>query len=433
VPAGLGRGLWIRVDPRFELGYSNGDYEPWLQELLRAQLRPGDCFYDIGAHTGFFALIATTFLGPSGKVVAFEPDPDNAAGLHANLAKNSITQVMVVQAAVWSSAGHLTFQRALEDSNRTQGQIASSQEFSLGKIVSVHIVFAEYARKNKESISLSRNAVSSWPRLLHRKLYYQLIILLEKRIYTKRRTKLVLTAKKTFEQLKRSYQLRDFCPVLYTGIEHHRFNPELRAKLRESARKALGLEPASFALLLIGNDWRNKGLPALCEALSLLSDLPVQLLVVSRENSSGAEELLGDSLLKSRVHFLPTRADVEFYYSAADAYAGPSRQDTFALPPAEAMACGLPVIVSAEMGASEIITHDVDGMILRDPKDASRLAQMIRRIVIDPDFRRRLGENAARTARQYTWERNARELEAILFEALQGKGRLAQETAAEGL
>ncbi len=134
VPAGLGRGLWFRVDPRFELGYSNGDYEPWLQELLREQLRPGDCFYDVGAHTGFFALIATTFLGPSGKVVAFEPDPDNAASLHANLAKNSITQVMVVQAAVWSSAGHLTFQRALEDSNRTQGQIVARQESNPGKI-----------------------------------------------------------------------------------------------------------------------------------------------------------------------------------------------------------------------------------------------------------------------------------------------------------
>ena len=134
VPAGLGRGLWIRVDPRFELGYSNGDYEPWLQELLQAQLRPGDCFYDIGAHTGFFALIASTFLGPSGKVVAFEPDPDNAAGLHANLAKNSNTQVIVVQAAVWSSAGQLTFQRALEDSNRTQGQIAAGQGSDLGKI-----------------------------------------------------------------------------------------------------------------------------------------------------------------------------------------------------------------------------------------------------------------------------------------------------------
>jgi FkbM family methyltransferase len=144
IPSGLGKGLWIQVDPRFELGYSNGDYEPWLQELLRAQLRPGDCFYDIGAHTGFFAMIASKFLTPSGKIVAFEPDPDNAANLRANLEKNSITQVIVVQAAVWSSAGHLTFQRALENSNRTQGQIMTDRNARLEQIAIPSVQLDEF-------------------------------------------------------------------------------------------------------------------------------------------------------------------------------------------------------------------------------------------------------------------------------------------------
>ena len=68
-----------------------------------------------------------------------------------------------------------------------------------------------------------------------------------------------------------------------------------------------------------------------------------------------------------RVHFLPPRQDVEFYYAAADAYVGPSLEDTFALPPQEAMACGMPVIVSAENGTSEIITDGKDGLILGIP------------------------------------------------------------------
>ena len=49
---------------------------------------------------------------------------------------------------------------------------------------------------------------------------------------------------------------------------------------------------------------------------------------------------------------------------AADAYVGPSLEDAFALPPAEAMACGLPVIVSNQAGACEIITDGVDGIVL---------------------------------------------------------------------
>jgi FkbM family methyltransferase len=134
IPEGLGRGLWMRVDPRFDLGYANGDYEPWIQELLRSELRPGDCYYDVGAHTGFFSLIASRFVGPSGKIVALEPDPDNAATLRANIAKNDIRQAAVVEAAVWSSAGHVTFERASNASNRTQGRITSAEDPRLVRI-----------------------------------------------------------------------------------------------------------------------------------------------------------------------------------------------------------------------------------------------------------------------------------------------------------
>jgi UDP-glucose:(heptosyl)LPS alpha-1,3-glucosyltransferase len=98
---------------------------------------------------------------------------------------------------------------------------------------------------------------------------------------------------------------------------------------------------------------------------------------------------------------------VETYYAAADAYVGPSLDDAFAQPPAEAMACGLPVITSRTNGGSEIITHGCDGLILEDPSDFNRLAEMIRALLTDPVLRNSLGTAAAETARQYTWERNA--------------------------
>ncbi len=134
IPQGLANGFWMYVDPRFEIGYMNGDYEPWIQNLLKSELAPGDCYYDVGAHAGFFALIASRFAGPHGKIVAFEPDPDNAANLKANIAKNAIAQVRLVEAAVWSSAGKVTFERALEASNRTQGRIAAEPNPKLVRI-----------------------------------------------------------------------------------------------------------------------------------------------------------------------------------------------------------------------------------------------------------------------------------------------------------
>src|SRR6266566_9692003 len=53
VPRGLAKGRYMLLDPRFELHYARGDHEPWLGELLRRWLRPGDTFVDVGAHIGY--------------------------------------------------------------------------------------------------------------------------------------------------------------------------------------------------------------------------------------------------------------------------------------------------------------------------------------------------------------------------------------------
>jgi len=295
-------------------------------------------------------------------------------------------------------------------------------------IVSVHIVFAEYVRHVRDHLSFRKNPLAAWPRIIHRRIYYRLCRFLERRVYTNPDTVLILYAQKTAKELERHYGRQGRFPVLYLGLDHETFNPERRTALRAGARRSMGLSDDRFALLLVGNDWRNKGVPVLLEAMARLLELPLDLLIVSRENPAAARAMALDRKVGERVHFLPRRKDIEFYYAAADAYVGPSLEDTFALPPAEAMACGLPVIVSAANGTSEIITHGEDGLILDDPADAAGLAGMIRRLCEDREFRMRLSEKAAGTARQYTWERNGRDLAAIFEEILARKTRPAGET-----
>jgi UDP-glucose:(heptosyl)LPS alpha-1,3-glucosyltransferase len=125
--------------------------------------------------------------------------------------------------------------------------------------------------------------------------------------------------------------------------------------------------------------------------------------------------------LTDRVRFLPTQQDVAFYYAAADAYVGPSLEDTFALPPEEAMACGLPVITTVTNGTSEIMTDGVDGYILSDPGDVEALASKIRLLCENSELRQRVGEAAAQTARKYTWERNGQQFREIFAEILRRK------------
>src|SRR5271156_5787176 len=258
--------------------------------------------------------------------------------------------------------------------------------------ISIHIVFAEFQRQVRPELSFGRNSVASWPRLIHRQLYYRLIKALERRLYVRPRAQLVLIAHKTQEDLDRFYGPHETLPVVYMGIDHSTFNPQMRAARRPDARRELGISDDRFVFLLAGND----------EAHSY-------------------QKQIQESKLQDRVRFLPSRGDVAFYYATADAYVGPSIEDTFAQPPAEAMSCGLPVITTVTNGTAEIMTDGVDGILLRDPLDARALAAAMRSLCGDRDLCRRLGENAARTAEQYTWDRNGEQFREIFARILSRK------------
>jgi len=323
----------------------------------------------------------------------------------------------------WLAANHLWVRWDRFRGLRHDLVFSSGVNFLGADVVCVHIVFAEYVRQTQLGMRLLRNLVWHWPRLVHRKLYYGVANWAERRAYANPRTTLIACSRKTAKELRRFYDRRDPIPVLYLGLDHTVFNPVRRTDLRQEARSKLQLPEDQLAVILVGNDWRNKGVLALLEALEQLRDLPINLLIVSSEDSSQCRRLVKEKQLENRVRFLAPRTDIEFYYAAADVYAGPSLQDSYAMPVAEAMACGLSVIVSASAGVSEIITNEVDGLILDDPTDSNALATMIRRLHEDGPFRRRLGERAVETVRQYTWERNGLELAAIFEEVILRKSR----------
>lgn len=304
---------------------------------------------------------------------------------------------------------------------------SSGVNYSGADVICVHVVFAAYIPQVAPEMRLLRNPIAHWPRLIHRRLYYRLVSRAEAQYYSNPRTTLVAVSRKTADELIRFYDRHVKIPVVYYGVDHVTFSPEKRAILRKSARSELNLYEDRFALLLVGNDWRNKGVPVLLEALARLRESAICLFVVSREDPSPCLALVKRMGLENQVRFLPPRDDIEFYYAAADAYVGPSLQDAYALPPAEAMACGLPVIVSAAAGVSETISDGFDGLVLKDPRDATALAGLIRRLYEDDAFRTQLGERAVTAARRNTWERGGQELAAIFNCALQQKSEYSAE------
>jgi glycosyltransferase involved in cell wall biosynthesis len=283
-------------------------------------------------------------------------------------------------------------------------------------VISVHMVFAEYCHQAQDELRFQANPLRSWPLLIHRRLHYRMIVALERLVYSGKRPMLAAVSSKTAGDLARYCGPRTQPVLMYHGLDLSRFNPDTRGRLRVQSRRGLGLAEGQLSILLVGNDWRKKGLGCLLAALGRLQE-PPHLLVVGQDDPTPYRDRISRYGLGGRVHFLPIRADVESYYAAADVCVGPSLEDAFGLPPWEAMACGLPVIVSRQAGVSEVVTHGVDGLILDDPRDVGALVGLIARLRDDPALRGRLGEAAAKSVRGYTWDRNTHQLTDLFAKA----------------
>jgi len=96
------------VDPAtiFALQLARGGvYEPALVRVLEERLPAGGTFVDLGANEGYFAVLGARRVGPTGRVVAVEPQARLAPLIRANLELNGVTWARVVEAAVAESAG----------------------------------------------------------------------------------------------------------------------------------------------------------------------------------------------------------------------------------------------------------------------------------------------------------------------------------------
>lgn len=102
--------LWVDVtdDSLGHVILKHGEYERGWTEWLRTAIRPGSRAVDIGANIGYYTVLLGQLVGPGGRVLAFEPEPNNFALLERNLRDNGLDNVETFQAALTEAPGRVS-------------------------------------------------------------------------------------------------------------------------------------------------------------------------------------------------------------------------------------------------------------------------------------------------------------------------------------
>lgn len=184
---------------------------------------------------------------------------------------------------------------------------------------------------------------------------------------------------------------------------------------RESARTQLGLPVDGRLVLFVANDYARKGLDALLQAMTQLP-ADVRLAVAGSTRQAPKYQQQAEQLgLTQRVHFLGSLKDLSPAYAAADCLVHPTLEDSFAMVVLEAMAHGLPVVVSgaAHCGISVQLTDGQQALLLVDPRDATQLAQHIGTVLAQPALAAQLRQQGLTFAQAHSWESAALQYEAL--------------------
>ncbi len=198
----------------------------------------------------------------------------------------------------------------------------------------------------------------AWRRALTRLApFHQLGLWQERRMFAAPRLKVVIANSEGVKaDILRHYPgTKARIEVIYNGVDLHQFHPGLKDEFRQKARVNLGISPAAPVLLFVGSGFERKGLATALRALARLPET-TQLVVVGKDRQQRRYQTLAKHMgLANRVHFAGPQADVRPYYGLADIFVFPSLYDPFPNAVLEAMACGLPVIVSQSCGSADFL------------------------------------------------------------------------------
>lgn len=220
------------------------------------------------------------------------------------------------------------------------------------------------------------------------------------------------------DQLKAAYTKLEDIDMIPPGAQPVAPCPETRVRMRGE----LGWMDSDVGCLLVARNPLRKGLAAVAQAFELLPG-HFKLAVVGVDTEARQYLQQRHPELMGRINLLDPVSEVSPYYQAADIYVHPTLRDSFGMAPLEAMAHGLPVVLSSSQycGFAAFVTHQHDAWVLKDPRDHAEIAQALK--VLDPqmDVARKLVRASAALVHAFSWDTVAQRYESLYLNVIRAR------------
>lgn len=275
--------------------------------------------------------------------------------------------------------------------------------------------------------SLLTRQKSGWKRFLiwvsvglsPRKLVY---LWLEKRQFTYSEKRLLIAVSENVKRnVQSNYPLPGHCfRIAYPGVDADLALRGSDGNQRRLVRTRLGIGQDELVILFVGTEFKRKGLEALLRGFAMIPRSNARLVVAGGGGGKEREYMaLAQALgIGKETMFLGLMENITDVYAMSDIYVLPTLSDPSPMAPVEAMACGLPTVVSSARyaGTAEHVKQG-EALILKDPRDPGEIAEALRKLM-DKEFREALGEKGRQLARSLTWEKTTRETLAAYYHVL---------------
>lgn len=202
-----------------------------------------------------------------------------------------------------------------------------------------------------------------------------------------RKTDAIITINKEDYERAKKFKLRNNGNVYYVpGVGIDLSNYEQNLAMREKKRDELKLKDSDLAIISAGELNTNKNNKVIIEAIARLQKVNIHYYLCGKGPcEEQLKKLAQERNLDQQVHFLGYRTDVGELLQAADIFVMPSYREGLSRSIMEAMACGLPCIVSNIRGNSDLVQDDIGGYLLA-PDDINGFANAIQMFAQQPDL-----------------------------------------------